>query len=55
VRPPRVLFIELKSETGKETEFQKHWRELAEKCPGVETYLWRPSGWDRIIGILEVI
>ena len=49
----RVLFAELKSETGKETEDQAIWRQLLERCPGVEMYLWKPSDWDRILEILS--
>ena len=62
VRPPRVLFVELKSQEGKldrrerwtmrskrktrrRLPTQAQWFERLKKCPGVETYLWRPSDW----------
>ena len=48
VRPPRLLFAELKRENGKTTEHQDKWLALLGACPGVETYLWRPSDLDAI-------
>ncbi len=53
VRPPRVAFIELKSETGKEPEAQAHWRKLLEQCPGVERYLFRPRDLPEIVKVLQ--
>ena len=52
VRPPRVIFAELKREKGKVSEKQQEALELLRQCPGVETYLWRPSCWDEIERIL---
>ena len=62
VRPPRVIFAELKSEkgrltikqryspkTGRSLPNQKDWKDAFESCPGVEYYLWRPSKWDEIV------
>jgi len=43
VRPPRVIFAELKRESGKLTIEQETWAEELSQCPGVEYYLWRPS------------
>ena len=40
----RCIYIELKSEKGKLTEFQKEWREGLEAC-GQEVYVFRPSDW----------
>ena len=46
-RHPRVVFAELKRETGKLTPAQTEWLDdLA--AAGVETYLWRPSMIDEI-------
>ena len=47
VRPPRLVFAELKSETGKVTEHQERWLALLGACPGVEVFLWRPSDLER--------
>ena len=66
VRPPRVIFAELKSEkgrldtrqrysprTGRALPNQKDWKDAFESCPGVDYYLWRPSDWDSILGVLQ--
>jgi len=51
VKPPRVLFIELKKEKGKLSWEQDEWGYLLSKCPGVEYYVWRPS--DDVESILK--
>jgi hypothetical protein len=53
VRPPRVLFAELKSDTGRVTPAQRAWLGALEQCPGVEVYLWRPGDWDAIVERLQ--
>lgn len=53
VRPPRLIFAELKTEKGKPTEYQQMWGEALVKCPGVEYYLWRPSQWKEVRDILH--
>lgn len=40
---PRVVFAELKTETGQPTFEQWFWLWTLQQCPGVEAYLWRPS------------
>ena len=52
VRPPRVIFAELKTEKGRLTQMQAEVGELLAGCPGVEYYLWRPGDWDEIAGVL---
>ncbi len=47
VRPPRLIFAELKSETGKVTADQERWLELLRGC-GVPAVGWRPSDLDAI-------
>ena len=44
-RPPRLVLVELKTQTGTLRVMQKVWREALEKCPGIEYYVWRPSSW----------
>ena len=57
VRPPRVIFAELKTVKGKLTKGrwnksgrwlpgQDQWAAVLSECPGVEYYLWRPDGLD---------
>jgi hypothetical protein len=52
VRPPRLLFAELKSETGKLSERQADWLAVLRLLPNVETYLWRPGDWDELVEVL---
>ena len=52
VRPPRVVFAELKTEKGKPTAMQIVAGTVLTQCPGVEYYLWRPGDWDEIAGVL---
>ena len=40
VRPPRVIFAELKRENGRLTIPQKLWGDDLEQCSGVDYYLW---------------
>jgi hypothetical protein len=53
VRPPRALFVELKSEKGKTTPAQDQWLELLAGCPGVEVFVWKPSDFDRAVEVLR--
>ncbi len=49
VRPPRVIFAELKSETGALTPDQLIWMvTLGRARPYVESYVWRPKDVDLI-------
>lgn len=52
VRPPRVLFAELKAERGKPTQAQITWLDELTAASTVESYLWRPSSWDEIAEVL---
>ena len=53
VRPPRLLFVELKSENGKVTDAQQEWMYVLTGVPGVEVYVWRPLDWDLIEEMLR--
>lgn len=53
VRPPRVVFAELKSEHGRLSAQQKVALELLERCTGVEMYVWRPRDWDALVEVLK--
>jgi hypothetical protein len=52
VRPPVILFVELKSEAGKLRPEQKAWLEALSRCPGVEARLWRPGDFEDIQAML---
>ena len=51
-RPPRLLFVELKSKTGKVSNDQQEWLDALRACD-VEVYVWRPSDLERITAILS--
>ena len=53
IRPPRLVFAELKTQKGKTTEHQDRWLALLREVEGVECYLWRPSDWDSITEVLR--
>ncbi len=48
VRKPVILFVELKSESGKLRPEQREWLELLGRCGRVEARLWRPSDFEEI-------
>jgi hypothetical protein len=48
VRPPRIIFAEVKTATGRLTRSQNHWIALLLGCPLSEVYLWRPKDWPAI-------
>lgn len=53
VRPPRLIFAELKREGEKPREDQWDWLNDLSAVPGIEVYFWTPSCWDDIEGILD--
>ncbi len=53
VKPPRVIFAELKTENGTVSPHQQFWLDTLKQCSGVEVYLWRPSDWNTIVEILK--
>ena len=51
VRPPRVVFAELKTERGMVSPAQRAWLDALGRC-SVESYCWRPSCWGELDAIL---
>jgi hypothetical protein len=49
VRPPRVIFAEVKIEGGRLSEEQVARLARLKACPGVEAYTWRPRDWPDVI------
>lgn len=43
VRPPRIIFAELKKQNGRVSAEQRGVLAMLDDCPGVESYVWRPS------------
>ena len=46
MRPPEVLFVELKTEKGKLSASQRWLEELSQRLALAGYYLWRPSDSD---------
>ena len=53
IRPPRYLLAELKSQHGRLRLEQAATLALLEQCPGVESFVWRPSDFQEIMRILK--
>ena len=53
VRPPRLIAAELKAENGRLTAKQAEWLDALGRCPGIETYVWRPQDLDHVASMLS--
>lgn len=53
VKPPQVIFMELKSPTGRTTVAQREWLADLGRCEEVETRLYRPADWPEIENLLR--
>lgn len=53
VRPPVVVFAELKTEVGKVQPEQREWLKALGGCEAVEARLWRPSDWPEVEEVLK--
>ena len=49
IRPPRLLFVELKRETGRISTAQAEVLGMLAECPGVEERVARPSDWSSLV------
>lgn len=52
VRPPRVLWVELKRDGERPRPSQQEWID-ALRASGQEVYVWTPSDWDEIMRVLR--
>jgi|TARA_R110000824_G_scaffold248337_1_gene437455 hypothetical protein len=52
IRPPRLVFVEVKRETGSLTKKQKDVLSMLTACD-VENYVARPSDWQQLVGWLS--
>jgi VRR-NUC domain len=52
VRPPRLLFAELKSETGTLRPEQREWLDVLRLLPQAEVFLWTPADWNLLVEVL---
>jgi hypothetical protein len=48
----RLIFAELKRQTGTTSPDQNTWLDALRKADGVEVYLWRPSDLDQVRAVL---
>jgi len=46
LRPPRLVFAELKTDRGTIRQDQALWLNGLNMVPGVEQYLWQPRDWE---------
>ena len=52
VKPPMVLFVELKTDKGRLTAEQQEWIEDLMRCTEVEAHVWRPQHWHLLEQVL---
>lgn len=52
IRPPRLVFMELKAEHGRVRPEQARMVDLLRDCR-VEAYIFRPSDWDQVMAVLR--
>lgn len=52
VRPPVIVFAELKTEVGTLRPEQRKWLDALGRCEAVGALLWRPSDWPEIEEVL---
>ena len=52
-RPPEVLFIELKTATGRLTNGQREWFKALVESNRVTAAVFRPADWDEIVEVLK--
>lgn len=52
VRGPRLIFAELKTDTGRTSPAQREWL-AALGDTAAEVYVWRPRDWDTILNLLK--
>lgn len=52
LRGSRCVVAELKSERGRLTTAQEVWLTAFRQVPAVEVFVWRPSDWPQVMGVL---
>lgn len=53
VKPPRIVYAELKSKSGVVSPEQQKWLDTLAACPHNEVYLWRPSDLEEVANVLS--
>ena len=52
LRPPELIWVELKAPNGKVTTAQKEMHDMLRAC-GQTIYVWKPEDWDEIVEVLK--
>lgn len=52
VRDGRLVFAEVKRQTGSVSDEQQYWIDLL-TAAGAEAYVWRPSDWEQVKAVLR--
>ena len=53
VRPPRLIFAELKSDKGLVSDKQQEWLDELNQVPYIEVFVWRPDDFEEIVECLH--
>ena len=53
VRPPRLVYLELKTDRGRITRAQQDWIDTLADVPGVVAAVVRPADWEYVRRLLE--
>ena len=55
VRPPEILFVELKGPKGRLSEAQRVWLIKLGECQSesMTVHVWKPADWDSIVEVLS--
>lgn len=53
VKAPRLVVVELKTQTGQLTEEQRNWLQAFAEVPGCRAFVWRPADLDTVWKILS--
>ena len=53
IKPPRLIFAELKKDKEYPTDDQAAWLADLERVPGIMACIWRPKDFDKIVLILQ--
>jgi hypothetical protein len=52
VKPPRIVYCELKVGRNRLTPAQEEWIALLSACREVEAHVWRPADFDELVAVL---
>lgn len=53
VKPPRIVFVEVKTDTGRLSAAQRTWLAALQQVEQVAVRVWRPGDWPEIEALLK--